>query len=178
MGSGDHGYHSVVAVAAPSLWSAFTARAELLGAAVMRTSSQETAASLLLETAPTYVCTRSAAQRFPRIAQPTRTAHRSEAEVVAASPFAVAETGSVALNEPSDDRGRCFLAERLWLLVPEGSLVATLDQALQRIAELIRQGAHHPLLMSGPSRTADIERVLTIGVHGPRAVVIVVVGGA
>jgi L-lactate dehydrogenase complex protein LldG len=31
--------------------------------------------------------------------------------------------------------------------------------------------------MSGPSRTADIERVLTIGVHGPKALVIVVIGG-
>jgi L-lactate dehydrogenase complex protein LldG len=157
----------------------FTARAELLGAAVMRTSSQQTAASLLHEAAPNYVCTRGAAQRFPIIAR--RAAKRGkqpELEVVAAAPFAVAETGSVAVNEPSDDRGRCFLAERLWLLVPESSLVETLDQALARIGELIRRGATHPLLMSGPSRTADIERVLTIGVHGPRAVVIVVIGGA
>src|SRR5205823_13694644 len=85
---------------------------------------------------------------------------------------------SLAINGPADDRGRCFLAERLWLLVPEAALVQGLDDALQRIGELIRNGAHHPLLMSGPSRTADIERVLTIGVHGPRAVVIVVVGSA
>ena len=32
-------------------------------------------------------------------------------------------------------------------------------------------------LTTGPSRTADIERVLTIGVQGPRAVHLVVVGG-
>jgi L-lactate dehydrogenase complex protein LldG len=29
-------------------------------------------------------------------------------------------------------------------------------------------------LVTGPSRTADIERVLTIGVHGPRRLIIVI----
>ena len=161
-----------------SLWSGFTAKAELLGAAVMRTGSDETAASLLSEATAGYRCTSSVAAPFPRVAaQATAGSNGIAAEVVAAGEFAVAETGSVALNEPADDRARCFLAERLWLLVSERSLVTTLDDGVQRIGELIRGGATHPLLMSGPSRTADIERVLTIGVHGPRALVIVVVGG-
>ena len=169
-----------MAVDAPAaLWSVFTAKAELLGAAVMRTSSQDTAVGLLLEAAPSFVVTKSVATRFPRLARHgTAATAQVSSEVVAAGQFAVAETGSVALNEPADDRGRCFLAERLWLLVREADLVPSLDDALERIGGLIRQGATHPLLMSGPSRTADIERVLTIGVHGPRALVIVVVGGA
>jgi L-lactate dehydrogenase complex protein LldG len=164
----------VEATPGTSLWSTFTAKAELLGAAVMRTSSQETAASLLRETAPGYVCTASVAQRFPRVAAQHLT--EPTPQVVAAAEFAVAETGSVAINEPAEDRGKCFLAERLWLLVPEADLVPTLDVALERIGDLIAKGAPHPVLMSGPSRTADIERVLTIGVHGPRALVVVVVG--
>jgi len=32
-------------------------------------------------------------------------------------------------------------------------------------------------LITGPSRTADIERVLTIGVHGPARLVILCVDG-
>ena len=167
----------MTAEAATSLWSTFTAKAELLGAAVMRTSNQDTAVSLLREAAPGYVCTASITSRFPRVAAAaTGSLAEAATEVVAAAEFAIAETGSVGLNEPTDDRGRCFLAERLWLLVSERALVATLDESLRRIGDLIQHGATHPVLMSGPSRTADIERVLTIGVHGPRALVIVVVG--
>lgn len=166
-----------VELAGPSvLWSAFTAKAELLGAAVMRTSSEDAAVDLLREAGKEFSCTASVTRRFQRVAEHgTRTAERPASEVVAAGEFAVAETGSVALDEPRADRGMCFLAERLWLLVLESEIVPTLDLAMQRLRDLVAAGAAHPLLMSGPSRTADIERVLTVGVHGPRALVIVVI---
>jgi len=183
-------------VAQTSLWSRYTAKAELVGAAVMRTASDAGAATLLAEAAgPGYVCTASVASHFPQVAAGTRPSGDAAAtqtasidhapvsegdtvaaEVVTAAPFAIAETGSVALDEPRADRGRCFLAERLWVLVPEEVIVATLDDGLARLQALVASGAHHPLLMTGPSRTADIERTLTVGVHGPRALVIVVVG--
>jgi L-lactate dehydrogenase complex protein LldG len=156
-------------------WSEFTARAEALGAVVVRTTSPESASVLLAQATKSFGCTRSAAARFPAVAAGAEA--NSREEVVAAAEFAVLETGSVALDEPADDRGRCFLAERLWLLVAQDALVQGLDGALERIGQLIRAGARHPLLMSGPSRTADIERVLTIGVHGPRALTIVIVNG-
>ena len=170
--------------AGQSLWTHFTAKAELVGAAVMRTASDAGAAALLHEAAASYVCTQSVARAFPRgadgAAQPTPRTGQSTAsaspEVVAAARFAVAETGSVALDEARPDRGACFLAERLWVLVPEAAIVASLDLGLERLHELVRGGARHPLLMTGPSRTADIERTLTIGVHGPRALAILVVG--
>ncbi len=154
-------------------WSAFTAKAELSGAAVMRTSNADTATALLVEAARSFTATRSAISRLSQLA---KVASPNQADVVVWGEFGVAETGSVLINEPADDRGRCFLADRLWVLVPESELVATLDAALARIGQLVHGGARHPVLMSGPSRTADIERVLTIGVHGPRALVIVVVG--
>ncbi len=91
--------------------------------------------------------------------------------------FAVAETGSVAVSLPRDERGRCLLAERLWLLVPGDDLAPTLDVALQRIAALVALGHPYVTLMTGPSRTADIERALTVGVHGPRELHVVLVGG-
>ena len=169
------------AVAGTALWSTFTQKAELVGAVVMRTASHATAGALLREATSAFTCTRSAAQRFPQLARRAsrhKAGERPAAEVVTVGEFGVAETGSVAINEPAIDRGKCFLAERLWVLVPEGAIVPTLDMAMQRLRDLVRLGAKHPLLMTGPSRTADIERVLTIGVHGPRAVLVVVIGDA
>ncbi len=165
-------------VVGTSLWSVFTQKAELVGAVVMRTASSETAGALLRETARGFVCTANAARRFPKLGRRASRRKGVAAEVVAAGEYAVAETGSIALNEPKDDRGKCFLAERLWVLIDEREIVPTLDAGMDRMRDLVRAGSGHPLLMTGPSRTADIERVLTIGVHGPRALCVVVVGDA
>jgi L-lactate dehydrogenase complex protein LldG len=90
--------------------------------------------------------------------------------------FAVAETGSVAVALPRAERGEALLSERLWVLVPASELVPTLDAALARIDALVRSGRPYVTLMTGPSRTADIERALTVGVHGPRELHVVLVG--
>jgi L-lactate dehydrogenase complex protein LldG len=162
-----------------SLWSVFTVKAELVGAAVMRTASPGAVATLLHEAATAFALTDKAARRFPALTHEATSASAAPVpDVVSVAEYAVAETGSVALDESAADRVVCFLAERLWILVPEREIVPTLDQGMQRLRDLVRAGARHPLFMTGPSRTADIERVLTIGVHGPRALVIVVVGDA
>jgi L-lactate dehydrogenase complex protein LldG len=164
---------SLRAAADRKLWGDFTARAEALGTTVLRADSEETAAKLLTG-APALTLTGSVRARYPGLVRALEWADGG-AEVAAAAEFAVAETGSLALNEPRADRGACFLADRLWLLVPGDQVVAGLDEAFTRLGQLIQQGGRHPLLMSGPSRTADIERVLTVGVHGPRALVAVIV---
>lgn len=88
---------------------------------------------------------------------------------------AVAETGTI-VQDATDISARlvsmlppCHLA-----LVPAKGLVATLREA---IAFWARRGEIPGYLafVSGPSRTADIERVLTIGVHGPARVVVIFV---
>jgi L-lactate dehydrogenase complex protein LldG len=99
-----------------------------------------------------------------------------EGDRIADGLFAVAETGSVAVALPRAERGEALLSERLWLLVPASELVPTLDEALARIDALVRAGRPYVTLMTGPSRTADIERALTVGVHGPRELHVVLVG--
>jgi L-lactate dehydrogenase complex protein LldG len=153
----------------------FVSKAEALGASVRSVGSERDVVDLLRAEVEGARPTASALRTCPGLAAdaggPSNTA-----EVVAAGAFAVAETGSVAVVEANEDRGACMLAERLWLLVPASEILPTLDQALERIAVRARLGAPYVTLMSGPSRTADIERVLTVGVHGPRALSIVLIG--
>jgi L-lactate utilization protein LutC len=83
---------------------------------------------------------------------------------------AVAETGSVVL---AGGVGRPLLASLLpeihIVILRTGQLVQTLEAALQMEALKESQAS---VLVSGPSRTGDIELTLTVGVHGPKRFVI------
>ncbi len=159
------------------LWRRFSTKAEAIGAAVARGASATELRSVLPANAAS---TASLRQRFADVASGFAEASRQTqaTDVVAAGLFAVAETGTVLVDEPQADRAACLLSEHLWLVVPDDAIVPSLDDALARIARLVEEGQRYVTLMSGPSRTADIERVLTVGVHGPRDLTVVVAGGA
>ncbi|HRI43938.1 MAG TPA: LUD domain-containing protein [Fimbriimonadaceae bacterium] len=76
--------------------------------------------------------------------------------------WAVAETGSLLIATGSDRRRLASLCPpHHYALVPEGRLLATLEEALGHLT------VRTTVLVTGPSRTADIEGVLIRGVHGP-----------
>jgi L-lactate dehydrogenase complex protein LldG len=91
--------------------------------------------------------------------------------------LAIAETGSVLLCEPSlADRSVGMLSLAQAIVCPTDALVASLDDAapvLRRLA--LTPGGSFATLVTGPSRTADIERVLTVGVQGPGQVMVLFV---
>ena len=83
--------------------------------------------------------------------------------------LAIAETGSVLLAEDSlAERGIGMLVAAHVVVCPTERLVPTLDEAAPVLREIAsRPGGSYATLVTGPSRTADIERVLTVGVQGP-----------
>jgi L-lactate dehydrogenase complex protein LldG len=83
--------------------------------------------------------------------------------------LAVAETASVLLAEERlEDRGIGLLVAVQLVICPAGLLRPTLDDAAPMLRELAtRPGGAYTTLVTGPSRTADIERALTVGVQGP-----------
>ena len=87
--------------------------------------------------------------------------------------WALAGTGTLVQNSTS-------VEQRLVSTLPliHIALIAT-DRILSDLAALITKvspkESKYLALITGPSRTADIERVLTIGVHGPERLIIVFV---
>lgn len=92
--------------------------------------------------------------------------------------YAAAYTGSVAVLS-SEQKGRSvsLLPTALFVLIPIerlrtrlGEILINFDQARR---EQLPAGIH---FISGPSRSADIENDLTIGVHGPGIVFALIIG--
>jgi L-lactate dehydrogenase complex protein LldG len=89
---------------------------------------------------------------------------------------AIAESGSVILQENRlEQRSVSLMTERLIVLCKMEDLYPSLDDASRILRDIAADGASYATLVSGPSRTADIERQLTIGVQGPGELHVIVV---
>ena len=87
---------------------------------------------------------------------------------------AIAETGSlVVLSGRGRARTVSLLPPVHLAIVQRSDIVATLADAFSRLAERLRTSASCTVI-TGPSRTADIELTLTLGIHGPGRVIVVI----
>lgn len=87
--------------------------------------------------------------------------------------WAMANTGTLVQRADAVDKRLVSTLPPLHIaIVSTSALVPDLPSLLNRIDP--RNSAYLSFI-TGPSRTADIERVLTIGVHGPERLIVVVV---
>jgi L-lactate dehydrogenase complex protein LldG len=91
--------------------------------------------------------------------------------------LAVAETGSVLLAEETlAARSVGLLSLAHVVICRTENLVPSLEEAAGALKEIAtRPGGGYATLVTGPSRTADIELSLTIGVQGPARVFVLFV---
>ena len=112
-------------------------------------------------------------------ARPDRLTAPAAAAGVSGANFALADTGTVVLESTSEAiRLATTLPERHFVLLDPRKIVPDALAAAPLLRRFHAGGAPSYLAyITGPSRTADIERVLTIGVHGPRELHILLVEG-
>ena len=83
--------------------------------------------------------------------------------------YAIAETGTVVVDSCNENkRLATCLAEKLLAVLPLSKLVASLNDVADFIEDRTTDMGGYVAFTTGASRTADIERVLTVGVHGPK----------
>jgi L-lactate dehydrogenase complex protein LldG len=94
---------------------------------------------------------------------------------IAEADFAIASTGTLAVvstaNRPSS----------LTLLPPASLVIVQIDRVMADLAAVLAEmgpagvAANRLTLITGPSRTADIEKRIVLGVHGPKSLHVIVV---
>jgi L-lactate dehydrogenase complex protein LldG len=91
----------------------------------------------------------------------------------------LADTGSclIACATPQD-RLLCYLPPACVVIARVAELVEHLPAAWATIAPRVADPALRGefVIVTGPSRTADIEKILILGVHGPQRLVVLLVG--
>jgi L-lactate dehydrogenase complex protein LldG len=116
-------------------------------------------------------------ERFVRNAESAGfVVHRREGPAIADAGvsralFGVAASGSVVIaSSPEEPRARHLLPEVHISLLREDAVVPDLAALFAALSRPLPSSVH---IVTGPSRSADIEQRLVVGVHGPREVHVV-----
>jgi L-lactate dehydrogenase complex protein LldG len=100
--------------------------------------------------------------------------HEKSLATITLAEVLVAQTGSVMVSGACGGRGASIVPPVHIVVAKASQLVATLEDAFARISERETAAKNSYLcLISGSSRTADIEKILVMGAHGPRRLVVI-----
>jgi len=94
---------------------------------------------------------------------------------IAEADFGIASTGTLAVVSNANRPGS------LTLLPPASLVIVQIDRVMPNLAAVLAEmgprgvAENRMTLITGPSRTADIEKRIVIGVHGPKSLHVIVV---
>lgn len=185
----------------PTLFESFQSRAQDVSAEVYRYSTKALALSFILDFVkkleggriqPSFAvwadCPFLHGLNLPELTedapglvfQVTRGSASTATVGISQMELAIADTGTLVQNATAVEQRLVSTLPPIHIAILEtGSIVLDLPAALSRFSLGQGNGLAGPppylSFITGPSRTADIERVLTIGVHGPERLVIVCV---
>lgn len=143
-----------------AMWEIFTQRLEELGGRI------GTLADVEVVLARPHILDHESAMRLGR-APGGVPIWQAEVGVTTAD-LAIAETGSLLLSTGPGRPRMLSLAPMMHVVImPKERIVATLAEAFARLSD------RTTVMITGPSRTADIEGVLVRGVHGPGDILVV-----
>jgi|TARA_B100002003_G_scaffold8680_1_gene7631 L-lactate dehydrogenase complex protein LldG len=87
---------------------------------------------------------------------------------------AIAQSGSIVLHPtPEEPRLMSLVPDIHIALVYEDTIYETFEQIITN-QYWVKNMPTNALLISGPSKTADIEQVLAYGVHGPKELIVLI----
>jgi len=104
---------------------------------------------------------------------------RAEAEFgITSAHYALADTGSLVLMSGFEEsRLVSLLPPKHIAVVPESRLISGLDELLTLVPTPADRTSAMTII-TGPSRTADIEQILVRGVHGPGVITVIFVAAS
>ena len=87
----------------------------------------------------------------------------------------IARTGSILLRAVSAGGRRLSVLPPIHIVIAEEKqIVASLDDAF-RLLDLNHDAWSYATIISGPSRTSDIEKQLVLGAHGPKRLIVLII---
>ena len=89
----------------------------------------------------------------------------------------IAETGTLMLpSGPSGPTSNNLLPDHALVVLPAAAVVGSFEDAFDRL-RATGPIPRNVMLVTGPSRSADIEQTLELGAHGPRRLHVMIVDG-
>ncbi len=90
--------------------------------------------------------------------------------------YGIAETGTLVIDSTDEDlRLATMISEIHIAFLPLSGIVESAADLTRQLQSQMNSDGHYLAMVTGASRTADIERVLALGVHGPLELHIVLI---